>query len=161
MAMIRTSRFELRLTVSADGRAVATVVAVPSITGVGDDAHLAIRAAKDQLRELIRRSAEFVEPVPTSAFVAIKALVDRADPKNLLRGSCPPDEYEPEVQELAARLDEAHSAAAAERLARDVFGRWFGTETARATYPPHRFDTLAEGLAALAVVVRPRGVSGQ
>ena len=151
--IIRTSRYDVRLA-AVDQRVVATVAQFPTISAVGEHPHQVIREVMDQLRGALvdrqNQGDEPTEPLVSAEFHAIKLLVDAADPEGLLGGYCPPDEYEPEVQELLARLDEVNSAASGDRLVRHVFGLWFGTSTERAAYPEGRFDELARGLAALA-----------
>ena len=60
-------------------------------------------------------------------YVRVKAAVDAADPAGLLAIGCPPDEYEPEIRDIVARI-ESGAATDAEAI-REVMTRWFGSGT--------------------------------
>lgn len=77
-------------------------------------------------------------PAPSELFVRIKEETNACDPEGLIRRGAPDDEYEPEVQELVARIREVDRDASDARLARDVFERWFGPKT----YRDGRFDAF-------------------
>jgi len=70
----------------------------------------------------------------------LTALLYRFDLLGLVPVGVPADEYRPEAETIAQRLDEAHTVEDLERIAHEEFTAWFSPELAG---PRERYGALA------------------
>lgn len=80
-------------------------------------------------------------------FAAVRNTLNRHDPEGLLEAGALSDEYEPEADDIAARLRDGQPVTS-EVLA-EVWERWFGPNSYAVTKTPQQLAVLAVDLDAL------------
>lgn len=77
----------------------------------------------------------------TWTYVLIKHAIDHADPIHLLEIGAPDDEYEPEIREIASRVEGCTTLEEIQLLLHEVFVKWFDEQIAG---PRERYRRVAE-----------------
>lgn len=86
--------------------------------------------------------------IPDAYWTAVHAAVDREDPEGLLASGAPADEYDPEVDDLAALV---RGGAVTAQQVRAIWERWFGPDNGLRRSP----DAAQRLTAALADLATP------